>query len=128
MEDSSRQIRRPHRDADAAQRHVGQRRTQERSEWADTTTALERIYILREYTQEERVHRVLQGAVPDVAYTDPGHGRDTIQQRAWLVSKVRSDIAILIEIRFIKFNLASRAYQTKSSPLEGLARPRALPP
>ncbi len=31
-----------------------------------------------------------------------------------------------IEIRFIKFNLASRA-QTKSSPLEGLARPRALP-
>ncbi len=32
-----------------------------------------------------------------------------------------------IEIRFIKFNLTSRAYQTKSSPLEGLARPRALP-
>ena len=26
----------------------------------------------------------------------------------------------LIEIRFIKFNLTSRAYQTKSSPLEGL--------
>ncbi len=34
---------------------------------------------------------------------------------------------LLIEIRFIKFNLASRAYQTKSSPLEGLAHPRALP-
>jgi hypothetical protein len=33
----------------------------------------------------------------------------------------------LIVIRFIKFNLTSRAYQTKSSPLEGLARPRALP-
>ena len=33
---------------------------------------------------------------------------------------------ILIEIRFIKFNLTSRAYQTKSSPLEGRARPRAL--
>ena len=33
----------------------------------------------------------------------------------------------LIEIRFIKFNLTSRAYQTKLSPLEGLARPRALP-
>jgi hypothetical protein len=29
----------------------------------------------------------------------------------------------LIEIRFIKFNSTSRAYQTKSSPLEGLARP-----
>jgi hypothetical protein len=34
---------------------------------------------------------------------------------------------ILIEIRFIKFSLTSIAYQTKSSPLEGLARPRALP-
>ncbi len=34
---------------------------------------------------------------------------------------------ILIEIRFIKFNLTFRAYQTKLSPLEGLARPRALP-
>ena len=33
----------------------------------------------------------------------------------------------LIEIRFIKFNLTSRVYQTKLSPLEGLARPRALP-
>ena len=36
-------------------------------------------------------------------------------------------LADLIEIRFIKFNLTSIAYQTKSSPLEGLARPRALP-
>ena len=35
--------------------------------------------------------------------------------------------SFLIEIRFIKFNLASRAYQSKLSPLEGLARPRALP-
>ncbi len=35
--------------------------------------------------------------------------------------------SFLIEIRFIKFNLTSIAYQTKSSPLEGLARPRALP-
>ena len=34
--------------------------------------------LLREYTQEDRVHRVLQGAVPDVAYTDPGHGRKMI--------------------------------------------------
>jgi hypothetical protein len=37
---------------------------------------------LREYTgtqpEEDRVHRVLQGAVPDVAYTDPGHGREMI--------------------------------------------------
>ncbi len=34
--------------------------------------------LLREYTQEDRVHRVLQGAVPDVAYTDPGCGREMI--------------------------------------------------
>ena len=34
--------------------------------------------LLREYTQEDRVHRVFQGAVPDVAYTDPGHGREMI--------------------------------------------------
>ena len=33
----------------------------------------------------------------------------------------------LIELRFIKFNLTSRSYQTKLSPLEGRARPRALP-
>ncbi len=38
----------------------------------------------------------------------------------------RADDAVVV-IRFIKFNLTSRAYQTKSSPLEGLARPRALP-
>ncbi len=24
------------------------------------------------------MHRVFQGAVPDVAYTDPGHGREMI--------------------------------------------------
>ncbi len=28
--------------------------------------------LLRDLTQEDRVHRVLQGAVPDVAYIDPG--------------------------------------------------------
>jgi len=33
----------------------------------------------------------------------------------------------LIELRFIKFNLTSRSYQTKLSPLEGRAQPRALP-
>ncbi len=33
---------------------------------------------MREYTQEDRVHRVLQGAVPDVAYTDPGNCREMI--------------------------------------------------
>ena len=36
-------------------------------------------------------------------------------------------MGFLIELRFIKFNLTSRAYQTKLSPLESLARPRALP-
>ena len=34
--------------------------------------------LLRDLTQEDRVHRVLQGAVPDVAYIDPGHGREVI--------------------------------------------------
>ena len=34
--------------------------------------------LLREYTQEGRVHRVFQGAFPDVAYTDPGHGMEVI--------------------------------------------------
>ena len=28
---------------------------------------------------------------------------------------------LIIELRFIKLNLTSRAYQTKSSPLEGLS-------
>ena len=37
-----------------------------------------------------------------------------------------SSSRFLIEIRFIKFSLTSIAYQAKSSPLEGLARPRAL--
>jgi hypothetical protein len=46
--------------------------------------------------------------------------------------RVRSSIetvgfGLLIEILFIKFSLASRADQTKLSPLEGRARPRALP-
>jgi hypothetical protein len=38
------------------------------------------LFKLRDHTQEDRVHRVFQGAVPDVAYTDPagGHGREMI--------------------------------------------------
>ncbi len=35
------------------------------------------------------------------------------------VSKIVQQGNPLIEIRFITFNLTSRAYQTKSSPLEG---------
>jgi hypothetical protein len=31
-----------------------------------------------EHTQGDRVHRVLQGAVPDVAYTNPGDGKERI--------------------------------------------------
>ena len=34
--------------------------------------------LLRDRAQEDRVHRVFQGAVPDVAYTDPGHGKEMI--------------------------------------------------
>ena len=30
----------------------------------------------RDYTQEDRVHRIFQGAGPDVAYTDPGQGKE----------------------------------------------------
>jgi hypothetical protein len=41
-----------------------------------------------------------------------------------MVAGPRLSLALfLIEIRFIKFNLTSRVYQTKLSPLEGLARP-----
>jgi hypothetical protein len=36
--------------------------------------------LLRDLTMEDRAqwHRRLQGAIPDVAYTDPGHGREVI--------------------------------------------------
>ena len=36
--------------------------------------------LLRDLTMEDRAqwHRRLQGAIPDVAYTDPGHGREMI--------------------------------------------------
>ncbi len=36
--------------------------------------------LLRDLPQEERAqwHRRLQGAIPEVAYTDPGHGREMI--------------------------------------------------
>ena len=36
--------------------------------------------LLRDLPREERAqwHRRLQGAIPDVAYTDPGHGREMI--------------------------------------------------
>jgi hypothetical protein len=48
--------------------------------------------------------------------------------RAWIrLSLHPRKGGTLIEIRFIKFNSTPRAYQTISSPLEGLARPRALP-
>ena len=34
--------------------------------------------LLRDTTQGERLSRVLQGAVPDVAYTNPGDGKEKI--------------------------------------------------
>jgi hypothetical protein len=34
--------------------------------------------LLRDRTQEDRVHRVVQGAVPDVAYTNPSDGKEKI--------------------------------------------------
>ena len=59
------------------------------------------------------------------------HGRTFLPHRDHRVAVVvgpsdghdpqRTQLSI-IELRFIKFNLASRAYQTKLSPLEGLAR------
>jgi hypothetical protein len=42
--------------------------------------------LLRDYTQEDRVHRVFQGAVPDVAYTDPGHGKEMIVELKFINS------------------------------------------
>jgi hypothetical protein len=36
--------------------------------------------LLRDATQRERLTRVLQGAVPDVAYTDPGDGKEKIAE------------------------------------------------
>jgi hypothetical protein len=50
--------------------------------------------LLREYTQEGRVHRVFQGAVPDVAYTDPGHGKDMIAELNLLPRARRGTIAV----------------------------------
>ena len=34
--------------------------------------------LLREHTQDDSAHRVLQGAVPDVAYTNPSDGQEKI--------------------------------------------------
>ncbi len=92
------------------------------------------------------MHRVFQGAVPDVAYTDPGHGRETIvelkfinpgptrygreptiQQRAWLVSKVRSDIAMMatkLNAQVIIKNLQNM--HEKSLPPTGAAARRRM--
>ena len=44
--------------------------------------------LLREYTVtlEGRVHRVFQGAVPDVAYTDPGRGKETIAELKFITA------------------------------------------
>jgi hypothetical protein len=49
--------------------------------------------LLRDYTQEDRVHRVFQGAVPDVAYADPGHGNFYVV--------VGKDSEIIVELKFI---------------------------
>jgi hypothetical protein len=32
------------------------------------------------------VHRVFQGAVPDVAYTEPGHGKDMIAELKFITA------------------------------------------
>ena len=58
---------------------------------------------------------------------EPAQRGDEVDPFGLKVSSIVQQGNPLIEIRFIKFNLTSRAYQTKSSPLEGLARPRALP-
>ena len=36
--------------------------------------------LLRDATQDGRVHRMLQGAIPDVAYTDPRDGKEKIAE------------------------------------------------
>jgi hypothetical protein len=40
------------------------------------------------------VHRVFQGAVPDVAYTDPGHGKEMIVQLKFTTRARRGTIAM----------------------------------
>jgi hypothetical protein len=52
--------------------------------------------LLRDRTQEDRVRRVVQGAIPDVAYTDPGDGKEKIVELKFILidqpvpNKVRS--------------------------------------
>jgi hypothetical protein len=49
--------------------------------------------LLRDRTQEDRVRRAVQGAIPDVAYTDPGDGKKKIVELKFInqmPNKVRS--------------------------------------
>ena len=50
--------------------------------------------LVRDYTQEDRVHRVFQGAVPDVAYTDPGHGKEMIVELKFCTGAQRGTVAM----------------------------------
>jgi hypothetical protein len=72
VEQTARSVRRPHSTDDAVQRHEGQSRAQERGEPARPST------LRRDATQDGHAHRMLQGAIPDVAYTDPGDGKEKI--------------------------------------------------
>jgi hypothetical protein len=40
--------------------------------------------LLRDPTQGQLVQRVLQGAIPDQVYTDPGDGREKMVEFKWL--------------------------------------------
>jgi hypothetical protein len=46
---------------------------------------------------EDCVHRVFQVAVPDVAYTDPGHGKETIVELIFMATKLNAQVTGIIK-------------------------------
>ena len=68
--------------------------------------------LLREYTQEGQVHRAFQGAVPDVAYTDPGHGKETIAQQKFITAgPTRYDRGVATSLRAAVNKREQQLYQ-----------------
>ena len=70
--------------------------------------------LLRDHTQEDRVHRVFQGAVPDVAYTDPGHGREMIVELKFINAgptrydrDVATSLRAAVNKRELKYDLSN---------------------
>ena len=76
--------------------------------------------LLREYTQEDRVHRVFQGAVPDVAYTDPGHGREMIVELKFInAGPTRYDRDVATSLRAAVNKREQQLYKLGHMPATG---------